>query len=93
MPRVNFAEDIVPLSSFRSDVTRLMTQTRTTHRPVVVTQNGRASTVFLDVNDYQELLDKADLAMELYKGEQDIQAGRVLSSSEVRESVLSSLGI
>ncbi|MCQ2367874.1 MAG: type II toxin-antitoxin system Phd/YefM family antitoxin [Kiritimatiellae bacterium] len=93
MPRVNFAEDIVPLSSFRSDVTRLMTQTRTTHRPVVVTQNGRASTVFLDVNDYQELLDKADLAMELYKGEQDIQAGRVLSSGEVRESVLSSLGI
>lgn len=93
MPRVNFAEDIVPLSSFRSDVTRLMTQTRTTHRPVVVTQNGRASTVFLDVNDYQELLDKADLAMELYKGEQDIQASRVLSSGEVRESVLSSLGI
>lgn len=93
MPRVNFAEDIVPLSSFRSDVTRLMTQTRTTHRPVVITQNGRASTVFLDVNDYQALLDRADLAMDIYKGEQDIMSGRVLTSDQVRESVLSSLGI
>ena len=45
MPQVNYAEDIVPLSSFRADVTRLMTQTRQTHRPVIVTQNGRAANV------------------------------------------------
>ena len=42
MPQLNYAEDIVPLSTFRSDVTRLMSQTRRTHRPIVVTQNGRA---------------------------------------------------
>ena len=66
MTQVNYAEDIVPLSSFRADVTRLMAQTRQTHRPVIVTQNGRAANVFLDVADYQKLIDRVDLMMDIY---------------------------
>lgn len=93
MPQVNYAEDIVPLSSFRADVTRLMSQTRQTHRPIVVTQNGRASNVFLDVGDYQKLIDKVDLMMDIYTGEQDITAGRVHSTDEVRKAVAADLGV
>ena len=93
MPQVNYAEDIVPLSSFRADVTRLMSQTRQTHRPIVVTQNGRASNVFLDVGDYQKLIDKVDLMMDIYTGEQDITAGRVHSTNEVRKAVAADLGV
>ena len=83
MPQVNYAEDIVPLSSFRADVTRLMSQTRKTHRPIVITQNGRAANVFLDVSDYQQLVDKLDLMMDIYKGERDIAAGCVHSTDDV----------
>ena len=93
MPQVNYAEDIVPLSSFRSDVTRLMSQTRRTHRPIVVTQNGRAANVFLDVADYQKLIDKLDLMMDIYKGEQDIAAGRVNSTDDVRRAIAADLGV
>ena len=93
MPRVNYAEDIVPLSSFRADVTRLMSQTRQTHRPIVITQNGRAANVFLDVADYQRLLDKLDMIMDIHKGEQDIAAGRVHSTEDVRRAVASDLGV
>jgi len=91
MPQVNYAEDIVPLSSFRSEVTRLMSQTRQTHRPIVITQNGRASNVFLDVGDYQKLIDKLDLMMDIYKGEQDIAAGRVHSTDDVRRATMKEL--
>lgn len=93
MLQVNYAEDIVPLSSFRADVTRLMSQTRQTHRPIVVTQNGRAANVFLDVSDYQRLLDKLDMMMDIYRGEQDIAAGRVHSTDDVRRAVASDLGV
>ena len=92
MPNVNYAEDIVPLSSFRADVTRLMAQTRQTHRPVIVTQNGRAANVFLDVSDYQKLLDRVDLMMDIYKGEKDIAAGRVHATADVRRAVAAALG-
>ena len=93
MTQVNYAEDIVPLSSFRADVTRLMSQTRRTHRPIVITQNGRAANVFLDVEDYQKLLDKLDLLMCIYKGEQDIAAGRTHSTDEARRIIADDLGV
>ena len=93
MPQVNYAEDIVPLSSFRADVPRLMTQTRQTHRPIIVTQNGRAANVFLDVADYQKLIDRVDLMMDIYKGENDIAAGRVHSTGDVRDAVAAELGL
>jgi len=93
MAQVNYAEDIVPLSSFRADVTRLMTQTRQTHRPIVVTQNGKAANVFLDVNDYQKLIDKVDLMRDIYAGEQDIAAGRVHSTADVRRILAADLGV
>jgi len=93
MPQLNYAEDIVPLSSFRTDMTRLMLQTRQTHRPIVVTQNGRAANVFLDVSDYQRLIDKLDLMMDIYKGEQDIAAGHVHSTGDVRRAIAADLGV
>ena len=93
MPQVNYAEDIVPLSSFRADVTRLMAQTRQTHRPIIVTQNGRAANVFLDVADYQKLIDRVDLMMDIYKGENHIAAGRVHSTGEVRDAIAAELGL
>ena len=93
MSSVNYAEDIVPLSSFRADVTRLMSQTRKTHRPIVVTQNGRAANVFLDVADYQRLIDKLDLMTDIYKGEQDIAAGRTHSTEDVRRAIAVDLGV
>ena len=93
MPQVNYAEDIVPLSSFRADMTRLMSQTRQTHRPIVVTQNGRASNVFLDVGDYQKLVNKVDLIMDIYSGEQDIVSGHVHTTDDVRRAVAADLGV
>ena len=93
MPQVNYAEDIVPLSSFRADMTRLMSKTRQTHRPIVVTQNGRASNVFLDVVDYQKLVNKVDLMMDIYSGERDIVAGHIHTTDDARRAVAADLGV
>ena len=93
MPQVNYAEDIVPLSSFRANMTRLISQTRQTHRPIVVTQNGRASNVFLDVGDYQKLVNKVDLMMDIYSGEQDVAAGHIHTTDDVRRAVAADLGV
>jgi len=93
MTNVNYAEDIVPLSSFRADMTRLMSQTKATHRPIIVTQNGRAANVFLGVARYHQIINKLDLMMDIYKGEQDIAAGRVHSTDDVRRAIASDLGV
>ncbi len=93
MNHLNYAEDIVPLTVFRSDVTRLMAQTRQTHRPIVVTQNGRAANVFLDVADYQSLIDKLELLNDLSAGEKDVSAGRLHTAESARNIVAADLGV
>ena len=60
---------------------------------IVVTQNGRTSNVFLDVGDYQRLIDKLDLMMDICKGEQDIAAGRVHSTDDARRAIAADLGV
>ena len=43
--------------------------------------------------DYQQLVDKLDLMMDIYKGEQDIAAGRTHSTDDVRRAVAADLGV
>ncbi len=49
---------------------------------------GLAANVFLYVADYQKLIDKINLMMDIYKGEQDIAAGRVHSMEDARRAML-----
>ena len=49
--------------------------------------------MFLDVADYQKLVDEVDLLKDIYKGEQDIAAGRVHSTEEVRRTIANDLGV
>lgn len=43
--------------------------------------------------DYQKLVDKLDLMMDIYKGEQDIAAGHVHSTDDARRAIASDLGV
>ena len=70
-----------------------MSQTRQTYRPIVVTPNRYAVNVFIDVGDYQKFIGKLDLKMDIYKGEQDIAAGRVHTTDEVRRAIAADLGV
>ena len=47
----------------------------------------------VDVADYQQFVDKRDLMMDVYKGEQNIAAGRVHSTDDVRRAIASDLGV
>ena len=41
-----------------------MARTRRTHRPVLITQNGRAATVMMDVSDFENAWDTWDMMRE-----------------------------
>jgi len=42
---------------------------------------------------YQKLIDKVDLMRDIYTGEQDIAAGRVHSTDDVRRILAADLGV
>src|SRR5271169_6605341 len=55
---VNLTEDIHPLTDFKRRTSEFMNQMKKTHRPVVLTVNGKAELVVQDAAGYQQTLDR-----------------------------------
>ena len=57
---IDLTKDVMPLSTFRSTLAECFARTRRTHRPILVTQNGRSASVVIDVADFQRMCDALD---------------------------------
>jgi prevent-host-death family protein len=60
------SEDIVPMSEFRNNLSDCATHARKSGRPLLLTQNGRASYVFMDLTTFEEIREKLE-KMEAYE--------------------------
>ena len=86
---INFKanEDILPLSEFRSNLAGYITQTRETGRPIIVTQNGRPTSVVLSIVDWEacalyEDLETIELLDDIRVAEEESDRGEVMSHDE-----------
>lgn len=79
-PRLN--EDVIPLSAVRSGLTQCIAQTRRTHRPILITQNGTGSSVLLDVSDFEAIMSALELIGDVHEGERQIQMGEFDSHAD-----------
>lgn len=80
---INLQEDIVPYSTFRATLSVYMAQTKKTHRPILVTQNGKAAAVLMDVGDFEAMQERQAILQDIARGEQDVREGRVTSNDDV----------
>ena len=51
-------EDIISMSEFRTTLADCVARTAETHRPIILTQNGRATSVFLSAADWEKICQK-----------------------------------
>ena len=75
-------EDILPVSELKKNTRRVLEQVRQTQRPVILTVNGKAKSVLMDVGAYERQLMAANLVPFLLEAERDIiqQKHRPVSS-------------
>ena len=57
---LNLTLDIHPLTDFKRKTSSFMTRMKKTHRPVVLTVNGKAELVVQDAESYQQILDRLE---------------------------------
>ena len=88
-PRLS--QDIQPLSEFRANTARFVRQVQETRRPLVLTQHGRGAAVLLDIQEYERLLDRAELAEDIRIAEAQLDRGEGVPHDVAREQVLSLL--
>ena len=90
MPDFKPTEDIISMSEFRNTLADCAARTRVTHRPIFLTQIGRASAVFLDAADWEKIAEKlytANLYEDILASEGESERGETYSTDEVRSII------
>lgn len=75
-------EDIKPVTYMKTRPAELLKKVSESRRPTIITQNGEARAVLMDVESYEALRDAATLLQLAAQGEKDIQEGRYLPQEE-----------
>ena len=86
-PSIDLVHDVVPLSEFRNSLTECIARTRRTHRPILVTQNGKSTTVMVSVEDFERMRETFEIAEDIRISEAEIERGEVLTAAEVEASL------
>ena len=76
-------KNIKPISYIKANAAKVLDHVCESHVPYVVTQNGEARGVILDVDTYQKMQDAFALLRILQISERDVQARRTKPAKQV----------
>jgi len=88
---LNLVEDIKSISYVKSHTAEVMRQVEEKNNPMVITQNGEAKAVLMDVKQYQNIINTINLLKILSIGENDIKNRRIYSHEQIQKKVKSIL--
>jgi PHD/YefM family antitoxin component YafN of YafNO toxin-antitoxin module len=81
------SDAILSLSQFKADASRLLRDLHDKPRTMVLTQNGYASAVVHDYDDFQRMQDGLLMLKLMVQGEADVQADRLMPQNSVFDEV------
>jgi prevent-host-death family protein len=80
---INLKNDIKPISYIKTNAAEMMRYVNERKNPIVITQNGEARAVLVDIETYQETQDAFALMSLIKIAEKDIQNGNVEPAAKV----------
>lgn len=80
---MNFSTQIKPISYLKSHTAEMAKELAKTRQPVIITQNGEAKFVVIDVHSYEQQEKTLSLLKILALGQHEIEQGLFRSATEV----------
>jgi prevent-host-death family protein len=80
---INLKNDIKPISYIKTNAAEMMKYVNERRNPIVITQNGKARAVLVDIATYQETQDAFALLNLIKIAEKDIQDGNTEPARKV----------
>ena len=90
---VNLAQDLKPISYVKAHTTEVVNYVGNTKSTVVITQNGEAKAVIIDIESYQKTINAINLAKLLSFGEKHIKNGNTVTHVNAKKVFEKTLGI
>jgi prevent-host-death family protein len=88
---MHIIDDIKPVTYLKSKAADLLNQINTTHRPVIITQNGEPRAVLQDPKSYEDMRNAIGILKLISQGESDIRNGKIKAQKKVFEDIKKSL--
>ena len=82
------SEDVVPFSKCRNNLSAYITRVRETHRPVLITQNGRAASYLVDAESLDNLFDRIELSRDIEISRREFAEGKGIPHEQVKRESL-----
>ena len=83
--QTKFSEDVVPLSDLKINPGKVVTQTNTTHRPVLLTSRGRGVAVVQALEDYESTAEELRFVKAVAAGLADIRDGNTVTAEQAKQ--------
>lgn len=80
---MKYSTQVKPISYLKSHAAEIVTTLTQTREPLLITQNGEAKLVVMDVKSFEEQEQAMALLQLLAQGRQEIEEGRVSCAADV----------
>ncbi len=80
---MKLTEDIKPITYMKTHSSDLIKTVSTNKRPIVITQNGEAKAVVIDINSYEKQKESLMLLKIIALGEEEIKDGKVIEQKRL----------
>ena len=84
---MRFSTQIKPISYVKSHAAELLDRIAEEREPIVITQNGEARAVLIDIHSFEQSQETLALLKILALGKKEIEAGKTYSLGEVADSI------
>ena len=80
---VNLKDNIKPISYIKTNAADMMKYVNDNKNSIIITQNGEAKAVLVDIESYQTMKDAFNLLKIIKLSEKDVRAGNFRDSEQV----------
>jgi prevent-host-death family protein len=84
---INLRENVKPISYIKTNAAQMMKYVNERKNPVIITQNGEAKAVLMDIETYQDTEDAFALMNIIKIAEKDINNGNVKKADDVFKDI------
>lgn len=88
LENICLSEDIIPFTEFRRTLSNCFARTTGTHRPLIITQNGRAAKILLDIADFDGLKESFAILSDIRMSNEQIENGEIVPHDNVFDRLL-----
>jgi prevent-host-death family protein len=83
MKPLRISEDIMSIYDFKNHASKVLSWIQSSNRPIVITQNGKATAVLMAPAEYDRLSEHARFITAVYQGLDDVKKGRINTDEEM----------